>query len=86
LKLLIWNYIKLTFVDLNGEIAKAKGYSNKQVVLETSQGVYFGMQAWLKILEHTKYSWATHILLRPLFCVLYFIVSRNRKLLSKIFS
>ena len=85
LKSLVWNYIKLTFVDLNSDVAKAKGFNNKQVVLETAEGVYFGMKAWLKILEHTKYSWVTHILLRPLFCVFYLIVSKNRKLFSKLF-
>lgn len=80
---LLSNQVKLTVVDLNSSIAKAKGYSREQVVLETDNELFFGYKAWLKILSCTKYSWATHILLRPCFIAFYFIVSKNRKFFSK---
>ncbi len=80
---LLHHTIKLTVVDLHSSIAKAKGYDGQQVVLEVGNDIYYGYKAWLKILSHTKYSWATHILLRPCFIVFYQIVSRNRKFLSR---
>ena len=42
-----------------------------------------GYKAWLNSLSHTKYSWTSHILLRPFLIVFYQIVSRNKKFLSK---
>jgi len=76
--------IKLTVVDLNSNIAKSKNYSNDQVVLETPRGTYFGYRAWIEILNMTKYSWVTHIFLRPIFILSYYLISKNRKTISKI--
>jgi len=85
IKELLSENIKLSVVDLNSSIAHSKGYSNKQVVLEISDCVYVGYHAWLKILTQTKFAWAASKIFRPLFIVLYFFVSKNRKLISKIF-
>ena len=71
-------------MDINGEIAKSKGYSPTQVVLETPTQVLTGYHAWLKILSQTKHKWITNIVLRPVFIIGYFLVSKNRKLISKL--
>jgi hypothetical protein len=76
--------IKLTVVDLNSDIAKVKNYDKSSVVLETANGTFKSYHAWLKLLSKTKYKWVTTMLLRPFFIVFYFLVSRNRKLISKI--
>lgn len=76
--------IKLTVVDLNSKIAQSKKYSLKEVVLETQSQTYFGYSAWLMILSETKYSWLTSIFLRPLFILSYQIISKNKKIISKI--
>lgn len=81
---LLGRRIKLTAVDLNSDIAKSKGYSNKTVVLETPYGVFKGYHAWLIILSLTKYRWTTIIFLRPIFIVFYFIISRTRKIIGKL--
>ena len=75
--------VKLTSVDLNSEIAHSKGYDKNSVVLETPEKTYKGHYAWLKIIEQTNFKWATNIFCRPLFIVFYVIVSKNRKLISK---
>ena len=80
---LLANNVKLTVVDLNSSIAKSKGYDGMQVVLEADNSIYYGYQAWLKILSKTKYAWCTNILFRPLFILLYKFVSKNRRFLSK---
>ena len=80
---LLQQNIKITAVDLNGPIAKAKNYSGS-VVLETPNAVYIKHYAWLRILENTKYKWFTHILFRPLFIVFYHVISKNRKIISKL--
>jgi predicted DCC family thiol-disulfide oxidoreductase YuxK len=76
--------VKLTSVDLNSVIAISKGYAKNNVVLETPSQVFLSYKAWLKILQHTKYKWATNILIRPLFILFYHSISKNRKLISKI--
>lgn len=85
LKKYLPEHIKLTAVDLNSQIAKNKGYDLKQVVLETTEGVFFGYNAWLKILAQTKFAWATSLFFRPCFIVCYFLISKNRKIISKFF-
>lgn len=80
---LIDKNIKLTAVDLNSSIAKSKGYDNKQVVLETPVQNYYGYHAWLKLLEKTKHKYFTFIGLRPLFILAYYIISKNRSIISK---
>lgn len=81
---LLGDGIRLTAVDINGSVAKTKGYPSDKVVLETPQGIYHGHKAWLKILTRTKYRWVTRIYLRPFFIIFYYIVSRNRKLIGKL--
>ena len=74
--------IRMTAVDINSEIAKSKGYANTNIILETPDCVYIGHHACLKILSHTHWSWANHILLRPAIIIVYHIVSKSRKLIS----
>ena len=76
--------IRITAVDINSNIAKHKGYTNKNVILETPDCVYIGHKACLKILSHTKYNWLNAIILRPIVFITYQIVSKNRKLISLI--
>jgi predicted DCC family thiol-disulfide oxidoreductase YuxK len=86
IKNLLRDDIKLSVVDLNSSIAKSKGYDLSHAVLEVGTDVYHGHKAWLKIVSHTKYAWASNILIRPCFIVFYHLVSRNRKLFSKLIS
>ena len=81
---LVSSEIKLTAVDLNSSIAKSKGYTNDQVVLETPSATYYGYRAWLQLLSKTKYSWTNFILFRPCFILFYLIISKNRKIISKL--
>lgn len=76
--------VKLTAIDLNSEVAKQKRYSNRSVVLETPTQVFKGYHAWLKIVSETKYKFFAHILLRPIFIIFYFLISKNRKLIGKL--
>jgi predicted DCC family thiol-disulfide oxidoreductase YuxK len=81
---IIQTNVRLTTIDLNGKIAKLKGYTGDKVVLETPGGVFFGIDVWIHILSKGKYKFATHILFRPILVCIYWLVSRNRKLLSTI--
>jgi predicted DCC family thiol-disulfide oxidoreductase YuxK len=76
--------VKLTVVDLNSPIAKSKNYTLNHVVLETPDKTFVGYHAWLQVLSRTKYSWTTSLLIRPCFILIYFIISKNRKIISKI--
>lgn len=78
------NNIKLTTVDLNSHVAKSKGYSNNKLVLETTDNVYYGFDACIKLLSQTKYNWSTHWVFRPVVFVGYLFISTNRKLISKL--
>ena len=76
--------VKVTVVDLNGQISKIKGYSNKQVVLETPDNIYHGIYAWIHILKQTKYKPVTYAIFKPILFLIYWFISKNRKLISKI--
>lgn len=75
--------IKLTAVDLQSSIAKSKGYSSKSVVLETSHGIYYSYHAWVQILSKTKYKVFASFVFRPFLILAYYLISKNRKLISK---
>jgi predicted DCC family thiol-disulfide oxidoreductase YuxK len=76
--------IKLTAVDLNSNIAKQKGYSTKSIVLETKTQTFTSHHAFLKLLSKTKYKFFTNIYFKPIFIFLYFVVSKNRKIVNKL--
>jgi len=75
--------IKLTAVDLNSDIAKQKGYSLKSVVLEADGHIFKSYHAWIKLLSETKYKHFSSPFYRPLIIIIYYIVSKNRKIISK---
>jgi len=76
--------VKITVVDLNGQIAKQKGYSCKQVVLETPNNIFYGIDAWVHILSNTIYKMITYSVFKPILFLIYWFISKNRKLISKI--
>ncbi len=76
--------VKMTVVDLNSDVAKRKGYDNKQVILEVSDQTYRGLSAWVKIISKTKYSFLSNIAFRPFLFLFYVCVSKNRKYIGKL--
>ncbi len=74
----------ITLIDINGDVAKRKGYNNKQVILETKNQIYQGFGAWLKIISETKYKFLTYVIFRPLLYFLYLFISKNRQYIGKL--
>ncbi len=82
---LISDNIKLTAIDLNSLSAAKKGYSQKKFVLETTNEIYYDRDAWYMLIGATKYRWMTHKSLKPIFNLCYYLIAKNRTLISKIF-
>ncbi len=76
--------IKITVVNLNSDVAKRKGYDNKQAVLEAEGRIYKGLPAWVKILSKTKYKFLSNKIFRPFLFLFYVFITKNRKYIGKL--
>lgn len=76
-------HIRLTVVNLNSEIAKNRGYSLNNPVLETPSGIYVGFDVVWQLLGVSKYKCLRKRIFKPLIRFLYFGLFVSRMVIKR---
>lgn len=78
------SFIKLTTVSLSSELANVFGYKQLTLVVmyANKEIIYEGYDAFLVILEKSKYSWLANIFSGKLSWYIYLVLSKIRKILK----
>lgn len=74
--------IRLTVVDLNSEVAKNRGYSSHEPILETPNGVFRGFDVVWQTLGKTKFKGFKNPIFKPVLKCLYWLFTALRKIIQ----